>query len=341
MLLKPGHTKKAVEARLPALLEKNLGDRQWYTLHLQPLADIRLHSRLRAELEPNGDINYIYIFSAIAAFILLIACINFMNLATARSSQRAKEVGMRKVLGAVRGQLVKQFLGEAVLLSIIAVGIAFILIELLLPVLNDILGKAIEINYISDVLLVQGMCLLALLTGVLAGSYPAFFLSAFRPVDTLKGSRGSQGDPAVLLRKGLVVFQFTISIILIACTAVVWQQMEYVRSKNLGFARDQILIAPLNNDIRSNYKTVKNALLDHHGVQAMGLSEQVPAKAGNGAQYTVEGLEQPVGITRFFVDHDFLKAYDIEVVAGRGFSEEFSTDASEAFLLNETFVNRA
>jgi putative ABC transport system permease protein len=308
---------------------------------LQPLTEIRLHSKLRAELEPNGDIAYVYIFSAIAAFILLIACFNFMNLATAQSAQRTKEVGMRKVVGAFRSELVKQFLIESICLSLFALAIAFILIEASLPLLNDIIGKQMAVSYTADLTFVAMMFGLALVTGVVAGSYPALFLSARRPIDSLTGKTSGGGKAAVVLRQGLVVFQFAISVVLIVCTTVVYYQMQHLRTKNLGFDREAIVIAPLNDAIRNNYRAVKHELLQHPNLLAVTVSEQVPAKAGNGAGYKIDEWKEPEGLTRFFVDHDFLKTYGIDLVAGRDFDEKISTDATTAFMVNEAFVRLA
>ncbi|MCI0696525.1 ABC transporter permease [candidate division KSB1 bacterium] len=338
VLLKPSVSVESVQTKLPAFLEKHVGKDHWYSLHLQPLTDIRLHSKLRAELEPNGDIAYVYIFSAIAAFILLIACINFMNLATAQSAQRTKEVGMRKVVGAVRAELVKQFLIESLCLSLFALAIAFILIEASSPLLNSIVGKQIVIDYATDLPFVMMMLGLALVTGVVAGSYPAFFLSASRPIDSLTGKTSGGRKVAVILRKGLVVFQFAISVVLIVCTTVVYYQMQYVRTKNLGFDREVIVIAPLNDPIRNNYRSAKHELLQHPNLLAMTVTEQVPAKAGNGAGYKIDGWNESEGLTRFFVDQDFLKTYGIGLAAGRDFDEKISTDATAAFMVNEAFV---
>ncbi len=341
MLLKPGAHAEKVEARLPAFLDERLGKDHWYSLHLQPLIDIRLHSNLRAELEPNGDLAYVYIFSAIAAFILLIACINFMNLATAQSAQRAKEVGMRKVVGAFRAELVKQFLIESICLSLFALGLAFILLEVSIPLLNRIVGKQIEIDYATDLPFVALTLGLALVTGLIAGSYPALFLSARQPIDSLTGKTSSGRKAAAILRKGLVIFQFAISVILVICTTVVYYQMQFLRKKNLGFDREVIVIAPLNDQIRNNYRAAKRELLQHSNLLAMTVSEQVPAKAGNGAGYKIDGWKESEGLTRFFVDHDFLKTYGIGLAAGRDFDEKISTDATAAFMVNEAFVRLA
>jgi len=318
-----------------------VGKDHWYSLHLQALTEIRLHSKLRAELEPNGVIAFVYIFSAIAVFILLIACINFMNLATAQSMQRAKEIGMRKVLGAFRTELVRQFLMESVFLSLLALALAFLLMEASLPVLNRIVGKQIQLDLAFDLPFLAMMLGLALLTGVVAGSYPAFFLSANRPIDSLTGKTGRGRRGAAMLRKGLVIFQFAISVVLVVGTTVVTYQMQYVRSKNLGFDREAIVIAPLNDEIRNNYRAAKHALLQNPNLLAMTATEQVPAKAGNGSGYLIDGWDKPKGLTRFFADQDFLKTYGIPLVAGRDFDQRISTDATEAFLVNEAFVHLA
>jgi len=342
MLLAEGADPSDMEARFPDMLASHIpADRLAQfplTLHLQPLTDIRLHSNLRAELEPTGDIAYVYLFSAIGLLILVIACINFMNLATARSAQRAREVGMRKVLGAARPQLIRQFLGEALLLSGLALVLAMALIQVALPVFNSLSGKAISINYLDNLALLGSLVGLTLLVGVVAGSYPAFFLSAFRPSEVLKGQTRHGRSRAVALRKGLVVFQFAISIFLIASTAVVYQQMQYIRAKNLGFDREQIVVLPLNDEVRASYETMRNTLLQDTGIQAIALSEQVPARAGSGSRYTIEGIDEPVSAYRLFTDHTFLNTYGMNLVAGRGFSEAVPTDSTDAFIINEAFV---
>ncbi|HMB91022.1 MAG TPA: ABC transporter permease, partial [Rhodothermales bacterium] len=333
MLLAEGADPSDMEARFPDMLASHIpADRLAQfplTLHLQPLTDIRLHSNLRAELEPTGDIAYVYLFSAIGLLILVIACINFMNLATARSAQRAREVGMRKVLGAARPQLIRQFLGEALLLSGLALVLAMALIQVALPVFNSLSGKAISINYLDNLALLGSLVGLTLLVGVVAGSYPAFFLSAFRPSEVLKGQTRHGRSRAVALRKGLVVFQFAISIFLIASTAVVYQQMQYIRAKNLGFDREQIVVLPLNDEVRASYETMRNTLLQDTGIQAIALSEQVPARAGSGSRYTIEGIDEPVSAYRLFTDHTFLNTYGMNLVAGRGFSEAVPTDSTD------------
>jgi putative ABC transport system permease protein len=345
VLLAPGASPDAIEARFPDFQQRYVGaerSRQLERrLYLQPLTDIHLRSHLNAELEPNGDVAYVYLFSAVAVLVLLLACINFVNLATARSVRRAQEVGLRKVLGAHRRQLVGQFLGEALLLSVLAAGLALALAALLLPVFNGIAGKSLSLFDAGAGRLAAGLSALTLVVGALAGSYPAFFLSAFQPAGVLKKGGTGGGLLAVRLREGLVVFQFAVSIGLIACTAVVARQMEHVRAMRLGFDRTQIVVLPLNDAIRANEGAFRVELLREPGIEAVALSEQVPARAGNGSGYAVEGRDEEMSAYRMFTDLHFIEAYGLEVVAGRGFSAAFPSDAPSAFVVNEAFVRDA
>jgi putative ABC transport system permease protein len=345
VLLHPEADVAAVEARLGAFQQRYMGPDPWYSLHLQPLLDIRLHSHLNAELEPNGDVVYVYLFSALAVVILLLACINFMNLATARAARRAREVGMRKVLGAHRRQLVQQFLSEAMLVSLLAVLGALLLAEALLPVFNALSGKAMALQYRAQPGLLATLLGLGLLVGLLAGSYPAFFLSAFRPMTVLKGLTAGGSKYTTTLRKGLVVFQFATTVVLLICMATVAQQMDHIRHQHLGFDRDRVLVLPLNNELRTHYPAVREAWLRFPGIQAASLSEQVPARAGNGSSYHIEGVttdDAPeIGFYRLFIDPDFVETYGIEVVAGRDLSTEYPSDTTTAFLVNETMVRQA
>ena len=340
--LRPGTDPATVQARMDAWQQGYMGEDPWYSMHLQPVTDIRLHSQLRAELEPNGNIAYVYLFGAIAVFVLVLACINFMNLTTARAARRSREVGVRKALGAGRGQLIAQFLGEALLLSGLALTLAWALFFALLPVFNSIAGKTIVFSLAESGGLLAGSIGLALLVGVLAGSYPALFLSGFRPVLALKGSTGGRGSTAALLRRGLVVFQFAIAIGLMVCTALVAQQMDYIRGKNLGFDREQVVVLPLNDEIRSQYEAFKNAWVDHPHVLATTVTEQVPGRAGNGVGVALPGNEDFNGVYRAFIDPDYVETYGLEIVAGRDLSTDIPSDATTGhYLVNESFVRVA
>ena len=348
LLLPEGYDPALLEGKLPDFLDRHIGE--WlqsrgfsYTLHLQPLTDIYLHSSRIGEPGPGGNVTYLYLFSSIAVFILLIACVNFMNLATAQSAARAKEVGLRKVVGAQRRQLAMQFLGESLLTSILALLLAIGLFRLLLPLFNGLTGKALALDALwtgSTVFFVPG---LLLLVGVVAGLYPALVLSGFRPALVLKGAfRTSRRG--VALRKGLVVFQFAISIILIVGTAVVAVQLDYLRNQNLGFEPEQQLVIYFDGDgqVQQQAETIKQVMRKHPAVISASMSSSVP---GNGIWNNLlvhvdvaPGQTQEAAIDNYAVDVDFIDQFGIEVVAGRGFSNDFATDATAAFVINEAAV---
>ncbi len=341
VLLKDNVSASAVQAKFPAML-KNMfklapNVKIKYGLHLQPIADIHLRSHLNGEPEPNGDINTLYIFAAIGVFIVLIACINFMNMATARSAQRSREVGVRKVLGAPRLELMRQFLAEALLFSTLATLCALGLVEAALPAFNAMMGKALTGAALREPMIMFGIVALTLGVGVIAGAYPAFFLSSFEPVVALKGKSGATRTASVL-RKGLVITQFTISTALIVCTAVAYKQMEFIRTKQLGFDREHILVLPMNSSIATRMDAFKQVAMKNAGILSITASEQVPAKAGNGAGYKFEGRAEPDGMYRLFTDGNFLRTYGIELVAGRDFSEKLGTDSTQAFIVNEKIL---
>lgn len=310
---------------------------------LQPLTDIHLHSKLENEIEPNADIATVYTFLAIAIFVLLIACINFMNLATARSANRAKEVGMRKVVGAFRRHIILQFIGESILLAFIAFLLSMVLVNLALPVFNMLTGKTIAFTDLFDVPFVAGLLAVTLIVGFVAGSYPALFLSSFRPIAVLKGAgvmvgnSGQSGSP--ILRKGLIIFQFAISMILIAGTGIVYNQMEFVRNKKLGFDKEHVVVIQLTDPSASNrYKAYKNTTLRDPNVINVSASLSAPA--------TLVGLStmHPAGaasdeswqVQTYFCDYDFTETMGMELAAGRDFSREFGADTLQGFLINET-----
>ncbi len=345
ILLKPGADPKAVAAKIPNWVGPYLGwPEEWLAalregrihFELQPLTDIHLRSHLAWELEPNSDIAYVYLFTAIAAFILLIAGINFMNLATARSATRAKEVGVRKVLGAARAQLIGQFLGEALLLSLGALALAIALAELLLPLFNAVSGRALAIHYFEQPQLFWGMCGLALLVGIFSGSYPAFFLSAYQPVKVLKGEM-TAGNRSARFRRALVVAQFALSIALIAGALIVSMQLDFLRSQKLGFDKEQVLVLRLKQRaMREQFESVKTELLRKPEVLRASAVSNLPGGRfnGNPIQWRPEEDDQDVAQTR--VDHDFFATLDIPLAEGRAFQREITTDADSAFILNET-----
>jgi len=343
LLLDENASPQAFPAKFSAALRRHLEESEAadyeaadYTPFLQPLTAIHLHSNLFREMEANSDIAYIYIFSAVALFILLIAGINFMNLTTARAATRAKEVGVRKVSGADRRQLVKQFLGEAVLTSFIAFLLGLVIMELLLPLFNSLTGRQLSFGYFGNLLFLSGLTGIALLVGIISGSYPAFVLSAFKPADSLKGKK--QGAGGVFLRKGLVVFQFAISVSLMIATGIVYHQLDYIQNKKLGFQTEQLVVIPIRDDaMRLKYETVKQQLLQHPGVVSAAASGNLPGGGDWGIPYRPEGFaeDQIPPMRILVVDHDFIPTFNMELAAGRAFSKDYPGDANGAFIINE------
>ncbi|MGK7391163.1 MAG: ABC transporter permease [Candidatus Cyclobacteriaceae bacterium M2_1C_046] len=311
-----------------------------YEFGIQPLHDIHLYSDRIAELEGNGSITYVYLFAAIALFILVIACINFMNLSTARSASRAKEVGIRKVLGSFKSALIKQFLAESILLSLIAYLIALGITQLAIPFFNDLAGKTLELPIHSMAFWAIFIAAI-LLTGFLAGVYPAFFLSSFKPARVLKSNKSKAGNSA-FIRSTLVVFQFCISIILIIGTLTVYNQLNYIQEKNLGFNRDQVIII---KDVYGldNLQTFKNEVLQISAVKSGTVTSFLPAGGASRTDMTFweEGLEPSednmVSTQIWNVDHDYIPTLQMELVEGRNFNEDMQTD-SMAIIINEAAV---
>lgn len=306
---------------------------------MQPVRDIHLHSDLQGELDANGDITYVYIFSAIAFFILLIACINFMNLSTARSAHRAKEVGIRKVLGSVKSQLVNQFLAESVLISFISFVLAIGIAHLAIPFFNDLAGKELSIPFASPLFLVSvfgGV----LLVGFLAGSYPAFFLSAFQPVKVLKGAL-SGGMKSGALRNVLVVVQFCTSIFLVIGTLVILNQLSFIQNKNLGFDRDQVLIINDAYLARDNVRALKTEMESFPEVKSASLSGFLPTPSNNNMNLFMKGIvpsqENQVIMSNWTVDYEYLETMGMELAEGRNFSRDFPTD-SLGIIVNEAAI---
>jgi putative ABC transport system permease protein len=354
LVLPKGYDYKKLEAKLPADVEKYMGSQlqkamgMTYTqfrqkgnelgLYLQPLMDIHLHSDLNLELGPVGDIRYVYIFSVVAIFMLLIACINFMNLSTAGASKRAREVGIRKVLGSLNGQLVRQFLLESLLLASFALLLSLILVFWTLPFLNELSGKNISFNLLSNPWLIPGLLLFALVTGLLAGSYPAFFLSSFKPVTVLKGKLSSRGK-TVSLRSGLVVFQFFISIVLIIGTIIVQKQLAFIQNEKLGYNKDQVVIVQESYWLGKNLEPFKQKLLQDPRVVNISSSGYLPAGNtynNNFMIYADNNSDQLVKTLRYDVDYNYIQTLGMEMADGRNFSKSFGTDSTGIIINEET-----
>jgi putative ABC transport system permease protein len=313
-----------------------------WDLHLQPLTKMHLYSAgIASRLTTLGNIKYVYIFSIIALFIILLACVNFMNLSTAQSARRAKEVGIRKVLGSVKTQLIKQFLAEAMLYSFIATLVALVLVLLLLKPFNEIAGKTLSVGLIfssKNWIFISGLCLI---TGLLAGSYPAFYLTSFNPTAVLKGMKLFKSNLGNLfIRNGLVVFQFTISTALIICTIIVFQQLRFTQHKDLGLNKENVIVIANSNRLGNSEKTFRQELTKLPGVIQASVCTSVPTKENFGDSYipeptgTGEDLVKDISISSFIVDENFIPALNIHLLKGRNFSKDFSDSAS--VILNET-----
>jgi putative ABC transport system permease protein len=330
--------------KLPPFVEKYRGREARYVYNisypLQDLTRIHLHSELRGEIGSNSSMGTIYIFSAIAVFILIIACLNYINLSTARYAIRAKEVGLRKVIGATRPQLIKQFLGETFLFSFIALPLSVMLAELFLPLFNSLCGKKLAVHYFDNTFLVPGLAIIILCVGFASGIFPAFFISALKPVSALRGMLKASSKGSAL-RKTLIVSQFAISIIFLISTLIVFSQLNYMRNKNLGLDKEHVVTIPIyDKDALGKLETVKNEFLQNPSVLSVSVSNFFPGKATWYQSYKYEGMsdnENPM-IRWFVVDHDFIETFGIELIAGRNFSKRFPSDVDQAYILNESAV---
>lgn len=346
ILLAEGAQASALQAKLPGFLRSHLAaeNNSIDFLQLQALTDIHLRSNFSSDDGTQGSITYVYMFSAIALFVLLIACFNFMNLATARSANRTREVGMRKVLGAYRSQLVNQFLGESTLLALVAMVLAVLLTLAVLPAFNSFTGKALVLFGSVEHTLALGalMLVLAVSVGVVAGSYPALFLSAFRPAAVLKGATG--GSWRSRFRTVLVVAQFSISVVLLIGMGIVSQQLDFIQNKRLGLQTEQRIVLPMTTEMRRDFRAVRDQLLTHPNIQSVTASTLVPGGRlvdHIGAKAEVNGALNDITLSLNPVDHDFLDVYGMDLAAGRTFSKDLASDSTQAFVLNETAVQLA
>lgn len=344
--LVPGSNIKETEAQFPALFEKHLGDLSSITNikirpYLQPLTNIHLHSHLIGELTPSGDIAHVYAFTAIALFILLIACINYMNLSTAQAVKRSREIGIRKVLGADRHALIRQFLGETVLFTLIAIILGLLFTELTLPLFNQITNVKLSLQNLTPQQWIVMLMGLALFTGIFAGSYPAFFLSSLQPVQVLKGAiSSSRRKPTA--RNILVVFQFTVSIVLIISTTVIYQQLDFLQNKKLGFEKEHLLIIPLRGD---ELQKKHQRLISHFNtltvVEQASISNSIPGKGLDGTGFVPEGTDpnKPFIIYTLYGNKNLIHTMGMKLFQGRPFYAEASSD-SLSVIINETMAKK-
>jgi len=334
----------ALETKFPEFIKKYLGEGneswdEWlaegnnWEYFLQPLASIHLNSSLNGEFEANGNINYIYIFITAALLIVIIASVNFMNLSTAKSEKRSKEVGLRKVVGSGKGMLIFQFINEAVFMSILAFVFSIILVLITLPWFNSFTGKAFNIYDIYNWQTIPYLVIGVLMLGVLSGLYPAFYLSSFKPLEVLK-SKSAKRANGISLRGTLVVFQFVISIFLIIGTLVVYNQMNFIQNVTLGFNKDQIIVLHGADALDDKIETFKEQLLSNHNIKEITASQTLPGKGFMNWGCGVEGREGWLTLNMNLTDYDFLDTYEMKMASGRYFSENFPSDSS-AIVINE------
>ena len=344
LLLPEKHDYNELEKKMSVFVHKQLEEERksgglWYDFKLQPLADIHLRSNIHAEKNPNSNISYVYIFSAAAIFILLIACCNFINLSTARSLNRSKEIGLRKVVGAMRKQLILQFLSESFLCALIAGLIAIAIVRMSLPWFNNFTGKALPLNFFSVPGLAEVYALIIIGAGLIAGAYPALLMSSFTPITALKGVI-RHGWQDLIFRKGLVVFQFTIAIILIIGTGLVLKQLKFIQDRKIGLNKDQVIEIGLRRadlpkgdvllkEINKNTSVVNSTLTDFSFKSGISNIALLPEGAA-GNEITSQAV--------IAVDENFMKTFQIELAAGREFSNSHVTDTTGDFMVNETAV---
>lgn len=340
IVLQKGNSQKELQAKLMPFTRKYMGEARfdewvakgnYWEYYLQPLRDIHLTSDLNGEFEANGNKTYVYIFFAISVIILLIACINFMNLSTAKSSVRAKEVGMRKVVGSQRSKLVWQFLNESILLSFISLGLGIGIVKLLLPFYRDLIGRQIEFHFFDNPFVLPALFLLGIVVGVLSGSYPAFILSSFKPITVLR-SRFSESKGGLWIRNALIIFQFSISIFLIISTLVIYNQLKLFQNIKLGFDKEQVLIINNPGILTDKVNTFKEVLRNQTGIKDVSGSNTLPGQSFSNIGFGAEGVEKSFTLNLCVCDQNFLETLKLKLTTGRFFSRDFKTDSAAAIL---------
>ncbi len=342
VVLKEGTSAEWFSEQLKEFTKRHMGGERFdawvakgnfWEYFLQPITQIHLTSDLNGEFEANGNKTYVYIFSVISIILLLIACINFMNLSTAKSSLRAKEVGMRKVVGSGRGRLIVQFLSESVLLSYIALIIGIGIVMVLLPLYESLIGRQLELHFFDNFVVVPSLLALGLVVGVISGSYPAFFLSSFKPITVLKGNK-AHSNSGSWMRNILVIFQFTISIFLIIGTFAVHQQLKFFQNKKLGFDKEQVLVIRNPGALGNNITPFKEDLRKYSRVINVSGSNTLPGESFSNIGFGAEGIDENFTLNLCICDYEFLETLKLEMAKGRFFSRDFGSD-SHAAILNE------
>jgi putative ABC transport system permease protein len=331
---------KIIREKVNPIFEKS-GVKVHY--ELQRITDIHLHSKVQGEAETGGDISYIYIFGAVAGFMLIIACINYMNLATARSVNRAKEVGIRKVVGSQRKQLIFQFVVESIVVTIVALAISIALIYLLLPFFNTLSNKTITFSFLFQPRVVLSLIVIILFTGIAGGSYPAFYLSGFNPVNVLKGKISAKGGSA-LFRRSLVVVQFALSIFMLISTLLIFDQLQFLRTTDLGFVKEQMIrLEVTGKEQQEKVQVLVDRLRQAPEIMGVGMASSSPGQGISKNLLKVEDADGKMvdrGVDLFGADYDFIKTLGMTIVQGRDFSRDIPGDSLHAILVNESMVKR-
>jgi putative ABC transport system permease protein len=341
LLLRDASDAPKLQAAMPAFVKKYFPEfvRNDVTMELFPMTDIHLKSNMDYEIQPNSSLTTVYVFASIAIFVLLIACINFINLSTARAANRAKEIGMRKTLGGQRSQLIGQFLFESILLCTLSVLISILIVVLVLPAFNIFTEKNIAVFTLLEPFYLGLLILLPLGVGIFSGIYPAFVLSSFKPITALKA--GLNHERGAAFRKTLVVVQFTLSIILLVGTGVAIDQLRMLRSKDTGFARENVVMIPvIRSPVAQQYRSLKTEFLKNRNTVSVTALEEVMGAKHQVGNYLFEGMHESRPFPRLCVHHDFTQTFDVPIVAGRDFSEDVNTDDSLALVVNETLVKQ-
>jgi putative ABC transport system permease protein len=331
---------RGLEEKFPAFLKRYKGESaKSEIMHLQPLTDIHLGGNVKFELETNSDMRIIYMFSAIAFFILIIACLNYINLSVAQSSKRAVEVGMRKVVGAGKSQLIRQFLGESLIFSVFAFLISLVVIDLVLPIFNSLMERDLTLDLLNNLDLLFIFLGITFFMGLLSGSYPAFLVSSFQPAQIIKGNLKIGSKKSAVFRNSLVVVQFAISIILLIGTFVIHEQLHYIHNKNLGFDKEQIItVYTMDQNLKRNPESFKMELLKNPDILGVSASLDLPTtiRRSLSIEWIEQGRKRDSEMNFTFVDYDYFDVYDIKIEKGRTFSAEFPTDQKQAVVLNRT-----
>ncbi len=342
LLLNNNANIESLQSKMPEFLSKHFDEETAKSLgiFLQPLTDIHLTNNILFEPSPTGNKSYLFILAVVAVSILLIAAVNYMNLATAKSAGRAKEVGIKKVLGAQKNSLVSQFLTESIIIGMAGLFVALFLIELSLPIFNDIAGKQLSVGYLTNAIVIPILLIITLLIGIISGSYPAFYLSSLLPSKVLKGKLSS-ASRNVILRKVLIVSQFTVTIIMLIGTGIVYDQLDFFRNKNLGFDKDNVLVITLNSDEEGfNENTFREELITNPYINNAALSSSVPGR--NTSRYSIRYENQSDSevqtLKTIEIDENFIETLKIDLAAGRNYSKNFISD-STSFIINESAVN--